>query len=50
MTKPHSIHATFETECTTCAADITVTNGRPNPHQCERPVSLADIRAALEAK
>lgn len=49
-TKPRGIHANFQTECAHCRADITVTNGRPAPHECERPITLADIRAALDAK
>jgi len=51
-TKPKGIHANFRTDCG-CGAEITVTNGRIDPHQCriepaERPVSLAQIRAALD--
>lgn len=54
-TKPRGIHATFQTECVYCRGDLTVSNGRPDPHTCrietpDRPVSLADIRAALEAR
>jgi len=51
-TKPRGIHATFRTDCH-CGQELTVTNGRPDPHDCrppEQPVSLADIRAALERK
>lgn len=50
-TRPQGIHATFETECIHCRGVLTVSNGSPDPHDCrqpERPVSLADIRAALE--
>lgn len=50
MTKPRGMHATFATDCPNCEGELTVTNGSPGPHQCERPVSLADIRAALAAK
>lgn len=46
MTKPKGIHATFQSECWKCGQELTVTNGRPDPHDC-RPVSLADLRAAL---
>lgn len=47
MSKPKGIHATFESECWKCGSELTVTNGRPDPHQCERPITLADLRAAL---
>jgi len=51
-TKPKGIHATFRTDCG-CGGELTVTNGRVDPHQCriepaERPVTLAQIRAALD--
>lgn len=51
-TKARGIHATFSTDCHRCGGEITVSNGRPDRHQCEpaQPVSLADIRAALEAR
>ena len=48
-TKPRGIHANFTTTCT-CGRELTITNGRVEHHDCrepERPVSLADIRAAL---
>lgn len=45
-TKPRGIWANFRTDCV-CGAEITVTNGRIDFHQCGRPISLADIRAAL---
>lgn len=47
MTKPRGIHATFTTTCT-CGAELTVTNGRIDPHECERPITLAQLRAALD--
>lgn len=52
-TKPKGIHANFVTSCHACRGDLTISNGRVDPHTCrietvERPVSLADIRAALE--
>ena len=52
-TKPRGIHATFQTECVYCRGILTITNARVDHHDCrepERPVSLADIRAALESK
>ena len=49
-TKPRGIHANFRTDCP-CGAELTVRNGRIDPHQCrEKPVTLAQIRAALDAK
>jgi len=47
-TKPKGIHATFTTSCE-CGAELTVTNGRVDKHECERPrpITLADLRAAL---
>jgi hypothetical protein len=49
-TKPRGIHATFVTDCP-CGAELTVTNGRLDPHECrDKPVSLADIRAALGSR
>jgi hypothetical protein len=51
-TKPKGIHATFQTSCE-CGAELTVTGGKIDRHECERPqrpVSLADIRAALDAR
>jgi hypothetical protein len=44
-TKPKGIHATFATTCE-CGSTLTVTNGRPDPHECH-PISLAQLRAAL---
>lgn len=48
-TKPRGIWATFATTCE-CGAEITVTNGRPESHECERPITLAELRAALERR
>jgi len=50
-TKPKGIHANFRTDCH-CGAELTVTNGRIDQHQCResRPISLAQLRAALDAK
>jgi len=48
-TKPRGIHANFVTECASCRGDLTVTNGRIDPHECrDKPVTLDQIRAALE--
>jgi len=48
-TKPKGIHATFETDCFKCSGVLTVTSGRIDPHDCQpRPISLADLRAALD--
>lgn len=49
-TRPRGIHANFETSCPTCRTVITITNGRIDPHECAQPVTLADLRAALERK
>lgn len=50
VTKPRGVWATFDTECIHCRAEVTVTNGKPEPHQCEQPISLADIRASLASR
>jgi hypothetical protein len=50
-TKARGEWANFSTTCYACAGALTITNGRIDHHDCrepERPVSLADIRAALE--
>lgn len=51
-TKPKGIHATFAVDCPACEGELTITNGRPDLHECriEHPITLADIRAALEGK
>lgn len=52
-TKARGDWANFATTCHVCRGDLTITNGRQDPHDCrepERPVSLADIRAALERR
>jgi hypothetical protein len=48
-TKATGIWANFRTDCT-CGAELTVTHGRVEAHQCRerKPVTLADIRAALD--
>jgi hypothetical protein len=45
---PKGVWANFTTTCVTCGGEITITNGRQEPHQCrEAPITLADIRSAL---
>lgn len=34
-TKPRGMWANFVSECVECRDEITVSNGRPEPHQCE---------------
>lgn len=46
-TKPKGIHANFRTDCT-CGAELTVTGGRIDRHECERPITLAQLKAALD--
>jgi len=47
-TKPRGIHATFETTCG-CGGVLTVTNGRIDPHTCERITgTLEEVLAALD--
>jgi len=49
-TKARGIHANFAVDCPRCDGEFTISNGRIDPHDCRepgRPVSLADIRAAL---
>jgi len=48
-TKPRGEQLSFLTECWKCAGELSITNGRPERHDCEpRPISLADLRAALD--
>lgn len=47
--KPKGIHATFRTDCE-CGGELTVSNGRIDRHECERPITLAQLRAALDRK
>lgn len=47
-TRPRGIHANFATECAYCNGELTITNGRIDPHECAQPVTLADLRAALD--
>ena len=47
-TKPTGPHATFETTCG-CGGVLTVTNGRIDPHTCERVTgTLDEVLAALD--
>lgn len=47
-TKPQGIWATFETTCG-CGGELTVTNGRLDPHTCERITGTLDqVLAALD--
>ena len=49
-TKPKGIHATFTTDCP-CGGELTVTNGRPDFHECERITgALDEVLAALDRK
>jgi len=48
-TKPRGEQLSFITSCWKCAGELAITNGRPERHDCEpRPISLADLRAALD--
>ena len=47
-TKPRGIHANFSSDCWKCGDEITVTNGRPERHDCREPLTLADLDAALD--
>jgi hypothetical protein len=47
-TKATGIWANFQTHCFKCGYVVTVSNGRPEHHTCERPITLADLRAALD--
>lgn len=49
-TKPRGIHANFQSECHLCGGEITVSNGRIDNHRCERPVTLEQIRDALQTR
>lgn len=49
-TKARGIHANFTTDCERCGGEITVSNGRPDRHQCETPqlLTLDAIEAAFD--
>lgn len=62
FTKARGVWATFETSCYRCDGELTVSNGRPDPHTCDfrarnleavreqidKPITFAQIRAALD--
>lgn len=64
MTKAKGEHATFTMDCHRCGNEQTVTNGRPDRHECDfrtknleaiqweidNPLTLDSITAALDAK
>jgi len=49
-TKPRGEQLSFLTECVRCRGELSISNGREDRHDCEpnRPISLADLRAALD--
>lgn len=47
-TKPRGDQASFVTSCYRCNGELTITNGRPDRHDCTPPISLADLSAALD--
>jgi len=48
-TKPRGEQLSFVTECVKCRGELSISNGRVDRHDCEpRPISLADLRAALD--
>lgn len=51
-TKPRDEQLSFLTECVRCRGELTISNGRVNPHDCRdnEPVTLSQIRAALDRK
>jgi len=51
-TKPRGDQLSFETDCWKCAGELTITNGRPERHDCRepKPITLAQIQAALGRK
>jgi hypothetical protein len=62
FTKTQGPWANFGSDCYRCGGELTVSNGRPDPHTCDfrarnleavreqldKPITLADIRAALD--
>ena len=48
-TKPRGEQLSFITSCWKCAGDMTISNGRPDPHTCREPnpITLDQIRFAL---
>ena len=49
-TKPRGDQLSFVTDCWKCAGELTITNGRPERHDCRepKPITLADLDAALD--
>lgn len=47
-TKPRGMWATFAFDCPNRGQEATVTSGRPDPHDCRPPQTLADLYAALD--
>lgn len=43
-TKPRGEQASFLTECVHCRGELTITNGRIDPHYCEQPRTVDDIQ------
>lgn len=50
-TRPRGDQLSFLTECFKCRAEISISNGRVDRHDCEpKPTTLAQIRAALDKR
>lgn len=48
-TKPRGMWATFETSCERCGGELTVRNGRVDPHTCDfRARNLEAIREQID--
>ena len=49
-TRPRGDQLSFLTSCYRCAGELTITNGRPEKHDCRepKPITLAQIQAALD--
>ena len=49
FTKPRGEQLSFLTDCIRCRGELTISNGRVNPHDCRepQPVTLEQIRFAL---
>jgi hypothetical protein len=47
LSKPKGIWANFATTCH-CGSTLTITNGRPDPHDCQTPrLTMAEWQDAL---
>lgn len=46
-TKPRGMWANFTTECAKCAGELTVTNGRVDPHTCRERIDMPAFQDAL---